>query len=321
VKTRKQGSTEAFTGQCIDENGVANLTGSTLTIRMRDQFGALIINDLPATILAATSGTWTYDPLPAHVATQGVFQIEITETRSSGKVVRYPQSGYEPLIIEPKLDATGVAPPNPTNNSITLAMMQQQTPGAVLLYDAGGNAIAYAPVAAGRVLTDNGPGLPPTWQASGAKVLIDSQSLAASALYTSPTWPAGTYRRVWGVIRSTFTYVRVRFAPGFAASTGRTAGTRVAATAFSDTNDMYLHFGASSPEVGVISFELFPIKDGAPRGGNSRSSAVDVATGLVVNACNFNIQNSDVATDITGILIDFVTTNATGTIRLYGETT
>lgn len=157
--------------------------------------------------------------------------------------------------------------------------------------------------------------------ASGLPVAIESSKvLTNAALYTSPTWTAGAYRRVYGVLKLTsWTHAVLRFAGGFGANTGRTAGTRIAATALSITTDMYLNYGASSPSIGIITFEMFPLKDTAPRGGTSRSSAVDVATGAVTDACNLNFHNTDLTTEVTGILIDFLTTNATGTISLYGE--
>jgi len=171
MKTRKQGSTELFQfGPYTDENGTADFTGSTLKLTMRNQYGAIVIN--AATATPGPGGTGTYAPSAGDVANFGLCQIEVTETKASGKIVVYPQSGYDLLNIEPVLTATGVAPPNPTNNSITLAMMQQQTPGAVLLYDASGTAIAYAPGTAGKVLTSNGAGLPPTWQTAGGGIPV-----------------------------------------------------------------------------------------------------------------------------------------------------
>lgn len=206
MKNRKVGSTELFRGgPYTDELGIADWTGSTLKITMRDQYGSLVINAQPA--VAATGSTWTYQPLAGHVANPGTYQIEITDVT---KGVVYPQSGYEQLIIEPILTSTGTPPVDPTAHSITLAMLAQQTPGAVLLYDASGNAAVLADVAAGAFLMSGGVGIPPVYglnsgNAAGrvkVPVLIDpGTSLVAAASYASPGWAADLYEEITFIFR------------------------------------------------------------------------------------------------------------------------
>lgn len=236
MKSRKQTSTEPMTDVCKDENGIVNLTGSTLKISMRNaDTGAMVFSNQTATIVSPTAGTWQYLPTAGDVANYGTFQLEVTETRLSGQVVTYPQSGYYTLIIEPILSAVFVPPPGGIfDHSISLLMLAQQSPGAVLIYDASGNAAVLADVAVGKVMLSGGVGVPPSYgrvsytaiqdvsatnvllarRSAGAGVveeaalsgtavgrfgvmeLIGRINVAAVASYTSPSWTAGKYAQI-----------------------------------------------------------------------------------------------------------------------------
>lgn len=133
---------------------------------------------------------------------------------------------------------------------VSLGMMAPQTPGSVLLYDASGNAIAYAPGTAGQVLTANGAGTPPTWQAAYVNsgtvagrlmvpVLIERKVLAASGTFATAVWTAGAYRRIFVDFKGSLS------AGNYISMLANADGT----AAYS--NQFYLSNGAGSP-LGVV---------------------------------------------------------------------
>lgn len=101
MTNRKQGSTYPMTGTLLNGGAAVNLTGSTVTMSMRDaSTGALKISNVAVTVVSPAAGTWSYTPIPADVNTPGVYQIEMKEVRGDGSIWYYPSTGYEPLTIE-----------------------------------------------------------------------------------------------------------------------------------------------------------------------------------------------------------------------------
>lgn len=147
--------------------------------------------------------------------------------------------------------------------------------------------------------------------------LIDSATLTAAATYTSPTWAANAYSKIWIELDMTSVGIVTLALNGFASGTGRTAGSRIGATAFTDASDMYLHYPASAPEIGWIRTRIDIVQPaGTPKGGVSDSMTVDVATGAIVNSTCVRIMNSDVSTDVLGFVVSFPG-NATGFVKVY----
>lgn len=101
MTNRKQGSTYPMTGTLLNGGVAVNLTGSTVTLSMREaSTGTLKISNVAVAVLVPTAGTWSYTPTTNDVNTPGAYQIEMKEVRGDGSIWYYPSTGYEPLIIE-----------------------------------------------------------------------------------------------------------------------------------------------------------------------------------------------------------------------------
>ncbi len=109
MKARKQGTTYAMTGTLYKTTTVAgvktttaiNLTGSSLTLSMRDRkTKAAKISNAGVTIVTPAAGTWSYAVLAADLDTPNGYEIMLTETRGDGTKWKYPSHGYEPLDVE-----------------------------------------------------------------------------------------------------------------------------------------------------------------------------------------------------------------------------
>jgi hypothetical protein len=101
MTTRKQGSTYPITGTLRDLNGPRNLTGSTVTLSMRDAHTAVVkINNAAVTVTSPSNGAFTYSIQATDVDTGSEYQVEMKEVRSDGTIWKYPSDGYEPLTIQ-----------------------------------------------------------------------------------------------------------------------------------------------------------------------------------------------------------------------------
>lgn len=101
MKARKVGSTYPITFTLRDQAGARNLTGSTVTLSMRDaRTGVKKISGAAVTVVSAAAGTCKYVVQAANVDTDAVNEIEVREVRADGTLAFYPSSGYEPLTIE-----------------------------------------------------------------------------------------------------------------------------------------------------------------------------------------------------------------------------
>lgn len=104
MTTRKQGSTYPITGTLQDLNGIRNLTGSTVTLSMRDAHtGVLKITNAAVTVSAPTTGAFSCTIQATDVDTSSEYQVEMKEVRSDGTIWKYPSEGYEPLTIQQSL--------------------------------------------------------------------------------------------------------------------------------------------------------------------------------------------------------------------------
>lgn len=101
MKARKQGSTYAITGTLRNQAGAVNLTGSTVTLSMRDaKTQAVKISSVGVTLTDAVNGRFSLAVLAAYFDTPNPYEIMMLETRADGTKWPYPNSGYEPLVIE-----------------------------------------------------------------------------------------------------------------------------------------------------------------------------------------------------------------------------
>jgi hypothetical protein len=194
---RKRGDLDPITATLRDNGVVANLAGATITVTITDSVTRIpIVFDGACTIVSAPNGTVSFQPTAPQMDVEGLFDVEFKQV-IAGVPSHFPSASYSSLRIWSVLGYPPLVPPvNPGDHTVPLSMLAQQTPGSVLIYDASGNAAVRVPVAAGRVLTDNGPGLPPTYQAADIPFLIDHATVALNATYTSPVWTAGKYARL-----------------------------------------------------------------------------------------------------------------------------
>jgi len=109
MKTRKQGTTYPITGTLYNTTTVAgvktttpiNLTGSSLTLSMRDRKTKIAkLSNVAVTILVPASGTWSYAVQAADLDSPNGYEIMLAETRGDGTKWKYPSKGYEPLDVE-----------------------------------------------------------------------------------------------------------------------------------------------------------------------------------------------------------------------------
>ena len=104
MRPRKQGATYPITAQLLVNGVPVDLTGSSVTISMRDASSHVVkILDAAVAVTSPTTGAWSYTPLGTDVDTPATYQVEVHETRADGSKWRYPSHGYEPLIIEEAL--------------------------------------------------------------------------------------------------------------------------------------------------------------------------------------------------------------------------
>lgn len=102
VVTRKQGSTYVIDFVLQDANGARDLTGSSVTLSMRNAHTA--VNKITAagvTIVTPATGACRYTVNASDVDTASDYEILVTENRADGTIAKYPSDGYEPLLIEP----------------------------------------------------------------------------------------------------------------------------------------------------------------------------------------------------------------------------
>lgn len=101
MSVRKVGSTYVLTWTLKDQNGARDLTGSTVTISMRDsKLGTMKITDAAVVLVSAAAGTCKYVVQAADVDTVATYQVMCKETRADGTKARYPSRGYVPMVLE-----------------------------------------------------------------------------------------------------------------------------------------------------------------------------------------------------------------------------
>jgi hypothetical protein len=210
----------------------------------------------------------------------------------------------------------------------SIASLAPQTPGSILIFDASGNAAVRVPVASGRILTDSGPGLPPTWVAP-REVQIDQATLTAAATYTSPTWAAGLYRKIileYEGSVSAFSYFRLQ-ANAVATNVYTDIGLNTNTAA--PSNDSHVKGTNGFAIVGVciaagnsnvMRTEFWPLTTGRTRCGISTSMSDNNSVTLgnsMGRATQFAFN--DTATDVTFVTMTVAAATMTGVVKLYGE--
>jgi hypothetical protein len=76
-----------------------DLTDKTVSFRMVDEEGTVVVADAPATIVEAAAGRGQYDFLPAEVADAGVYYAWAIVEDALGETSTYPTGGRRWVIV------------------------------------------------------------------------------------------------------------------------------------------------------------------------------------------------------------------------------
>ena len=101
IKRNDNGQTFAATLKVDDV--AYNLTGCTVRFLMTNvSTGDVITGN--ASIVSAAAGTVRYLPTATDVETSGTYRVEWEVTLSNGKILTFPASGYNELVIVDDID-------------------------------------------------------------------------------------------------------------------------------------------------------------------------------------------------------------------------
>jgi len=116
---------------------------------------------------------------------------------SAGAPVTFNGAGGTPSSLT-LTNATGLPTAGLVDDAVTLAKMAAGTAGNLITYDASGNPAAVATGTSGHVLTSNGAGAAPTFQAAaggGASIATNAQTIAG--ISTTTAVPPSELFRQW----------------------------------------------------------------------------------------------------------------------------
>ena len=101
--TFKVGDTRTLHATLSDEDGIVNLSGLTvvLRLRLRSKVGGVVVQK-PATIVSEIDGTVSCELVPADITAAGQYYVEWVATGVDGDVT-FPSAGYGVITVEARL--------------------------------------------------------------------------------------------------------------------------------------------------------------------------------------------------------------------------
>jgi hypothetical protein len=102
MKPRKVGDNASpYSGTLYSNGAPRSLAGSTVALWMWDsRTHAVKLAGVACTVEPSGTGTWSYLPSAAEVGPASIYEYELRETTSGGKVATYPSTGRTKFVIE-----------------------------------------------------------------------------------------------------------------------------------------------------------------------------------------------------------------------------